>query len=233
MLGDLIELKDPKRIYNPALRGVWVIGDVHGCADQFEQLLYMIRSEDPTGLIFQLGDLIDRGPDLLRPFQLADRFGVFTCIGNHELNFIQEHFEYKQCRSKARMATHQKLKSLTDQESRFVIDRMLQMSNYYDVTLSNGEVWTLSHAPIKKSYQRKEDCGNAGTFCMGNEAYTHDDTLCAHGHMHWDYINIDDQIANGSLTFNVDSGCCYGGELIAVELATKQVLRVPGVKYAT
>jgi serine/threonine protein phosphatase 1 len=75
---------------------VFVVGDVHGCADELKGLLDTVRrlaadSDSPRRLVF-LGDLIDRGPDTLSVLRIwaeddkahgVDR--VDRIIGNHEI----------------------------------------------------------------------------------------------------------------------------------------------------
>jgi serine/threonine protein phosphatase 1 len=62
---------------------MWIIGDIHGCAAELDELLSRIPAEDK--LLF-VGDYIDRGPDsravLDRMIGLAPR-SIFL-LGNHE-----------------------------------------------------------------------------------------------------------------------------------------------------
>lgn len=59
------------------------IGDVHGCAEEFAQLLELIdpREEDR---VIQLGDLINRGPDSHSVIRIARQYKVEAILGNHE-----------------------------------------------------------------------------------------------------------------------------------------------------
>jgi len=214
---------------------VWVIGDVHGCGDAFKKLVADIKKTSPNCIIFQLGDLIDRGPDVLSVFNTVQEHDIKTCIGNHELNFIQEWFGYKQCRSKARRETHDKIRSLPQHEQDIIIDGILKMQNYYTVEVSSA-IWTLSHAPIRTEIDMFEDGGAGNTYCMSTTPYENNiiNKDCVHGHMHWNYRDINQQIADKEQGwYNVDGGACYGGELIALELGSLQVIRKPGVAYAT
>jgi serine/threonine protein phosphatase 1 len=63
------------------------IGDIHGCADEFEELLdkLALRTDDRVVL---LGDLINRGPDSARVIQLARKHATVALLGNHELRLI-------------------------------------------------------------------------------------------------------------------------------------------------
>jgi len=60
------------------------IGDIHGCAFEFEKLIEKL-APDSSDRILLLGDLINKGPDPLRVFDLARRIGARSLLGNHEL----------------------------------------------------------------------------------------------------------------------------------------------------
>ena len=64
------------------------IGDVHGCADEFEALLNKleIRTSDR---IIQVGDLVNRGPDSHRAIDLARQYNIEVILGNHELRLLR------------------------------------------------------------------------------------------------------------------------------------------------
>jgi len=67
---------------------VWVIGDVHGCAIELENLLTKLdlKSGDHALLV---GDLIDRGPDSARVVDLVrSSDNLHTIKGNHEQMMI-------------------------------------------------------------------------------------------------------------------------------------------------
>lgn len=212
---------------------VWCIGDVHGCTDQYEKILLEIKRRTEDCIIYQLGDLIDRGPDLYDVFLLSKIYNVNLLIGNHELNFIQEYFGYKYCRSKARRETHTKLAKLSEQQRDKVLDGMLSMRNYATVE-RYAQVWTLSHAPVIKDILVEEDSGGASSYCMGNQPYTNELKYdkCVHGHQHWNYRDIKSQVDDPEQTWlNVDAGCVYGGELVAIELGTKSIIRIPGTNW--
>lgn len=64
------------------------IGDIHGCADEFEELLSRLA---PTrdDVVVLLGDLVNRGPDSARVIALARRHARVSLLGNHELRLLQ------------------------------------------------------------------------------------------------------------------------------------------------
>ena len=81
----------------PPGQRVYAIGDVHGCADQLEELYALIRRDiaarpGPAITLIHLGDYIDRGPDsagvvarIQRPFGAAETINL---TGNHEDLFL-------------------------------------------------------------------------------------------------------------------------------------------------
>jgi len=87
--------------------GYDIIGDVHGCATQLEELLDTLGYRRTGGsaafrhphrqAIF-VGDLIDRGPEQLRTLEIAramvDAGSARIVLGNHEFNALAYHTEW-------------------------------------------------------------------------------------------------------------------------------------------
>lgn len=76
-----------------------VFTDIHGCKNEFEKLLKIIESKYCISKYIYLGDIIDRGPDVIGCIYLIkDQIGegkdVVLLYGNHELDARndQDHF---------------------------------------------------------------------------------------------------------------------------------------------
>ncbi len=69
------------------VRRVIAVGDVHGCADEFEELIQKLELTRGDRLIL-LGDLVNRGPDSARVIGLARAHAHVALLGNHELRLI-------------------------------------------------------------------------------------------------------------------------------------------------
>ncbi|RJY10248.1 serine/threonine protein phosphatase [Aurantiacibacter aquimixticola] len=91
------EKKERPRV--PKGERVYAVGDIHGCADLFGELIDTIESEiaeaETDGTICRivlLGDLVDRGPDSAGVIDLARRWAkkrdVRILCGNHEEMFL-------------------------------------------------------------------------------------------------------------------------------------------------
>lgn len=63
------------------------IGDIHGCHQEFEDLLGKLNLEKSDRIIL-LGDLINRGPDSARVIALAREHAKLSLLGNHELRLL-------------------------------------------------------------------------------------------------------------------------------------------------
>lgn len=72
----------------------WAIGDLHGCADEFDALLELIEFDQRTDTLWLTGDLINRGPHCLATLRrvhalhqlLGERLQVV--LGNHDLHLL-------------------------------------------------------------------------------------------------------------------------------------------------
>lgn len=72
---------------------VAVFGDIHGCIDEFLELLQIVRDEaGEDTLIVSVGDMIDRGPDSLAVLLwfLDNKDCSDFIIGNHEDKMIRK-----------------------------------------------------------------------------------------------------------------------------------------------
>jgi hypothetical protein len=232
-LSTVIDATDPNA-------SVWVIGDVHGCAEEFERLCQRIVNIEPDSTIIQLGDLIDRGPYFAEVFDVIEKYNVKSTIGNHELNFLLEHHGMKRCNSHARWESHDRMGRLSNDQQERIIQHMQSMYNYIVVHTDEDELinkrWWLSHAPITdvEAMSPNPPVRNAWSYCSRNQPYNDDSfyqslDFAAHGHQHWNYTNVDEQMAlclkGEKSMFNVDGGCVYGGELVAMDILSLTTLK--------
>jgi predicted phosphodiesterase len=63
------------------------IGDIHGCHQEFAELLERLALTKDDRLIL-LGDLVNRGPDTLKVIDLARANRAVSLLGNHELRLL-------------------------------------------------------------------------------------------------------------------------------------------------
>lgn len=224
------------------------IGDIHGCADEANKLIDLIREDasmrNRLPMMIQHGDFIDRGPYFAEAFtSIKDCMGI---LGNHEHNFVLERMG-KPCNSSARKESHAKFEALSEQHQKKLMDRLNGLLNFVVVQFwenDNFKDCILSHSPIKnmynyRNYSMEYQKGSAGYYCM--QSYDIDDermkkctpmieTDFVYGHQSWAYTDINEQIARQegrqARHYNIDSGCVYGGQLTALRLRDRGVLQV-------
>ena len=54
----------------------WVVGDLQGCAREFEALLRAIRFDAGRDELWSVGDLVNRGPESLETLRLWRELGL-------------------------------------------------------------------------------------------------------------------------------------------------------------
>jgi bis(5'-nucleosyl)-tetraphosphatase (symmetrical) len=63
----------------------WVVGDIHGCAREFGDLLGAIRFDPAKDELWSVGDLVNTGPDSLGALRIWRDAGGRAVIGNHDI----------------------------------------------------------------------------------------------------------------------------------------------------
>lgn len=66
----------------------FVVGDVHGCADELDDLLRTLAFGRGDRLVF-VGDLVAKGPDSAGVVDRAREIGALAVVGNHELPVLR------------------------------------------------------------------------------------------------------------------------------------------------
>eukprot|EP00656_Telonema_subtile_P020091 TRINITY_DN21259_c0_g1_i1.p1 TRINITY_DN21259_c0_g1~~TRINITY_DN21259_c0_g1_i1.p1 ORF type:complete len:279 (+),score=54.38 TRINITY_DN21259_c0_g1_i1:592-1428(+) len=69
-------------VVDPGSR-VMIVGDIHGCCDEFRQLLK--KHHRRTDTLILAGDLVNKGPKSVQVVQLAREMGALAVLGNHEV----------------------------------------------------------------------------------------------------------------------------------------------------
>ncbi|MGA2447486.1 MAG: metallophosphoesterase family protein [Polyangiaceae bacterium] len=68
-----------------------IVGDLHGCAAELEDLLSNVGFQPRADRLVLVGDVVARGPDSHRAVALARRLGATWIRGNHEQKLIAAH----------------------------------------------------------------------------------------------------------------------------------------------
>lgn len=65
------------------------IGDVHGCADELNRIIDSFGFVRGTDTLYQTGDIINKGPDMIGAMKTIQDLGILTVRGNHEEHLIR------------------------------------------------------------------------------------------------------------------------------------------------
>jgi protein phosphatase len=235
-----------------------IIGDIHGCFDELNQLLHHLGYEiavkidgaegphytvhHPGGrkAVF-LGDLVDRGPDtpgvLTLVMSMVEQ-GVALCVpGNHDIKLMRK------LKGKDVRITHGLAESLAQLENKpaafkeKVVSFIDGLISHY--VLNDGKL-VVAHAGMKEPMQGRGS-GKVRDFALFGETTGETDEYGLPVRYNWaaEYRGraavvyghtpvLEPEWLNG--TINVDTGCVFGGKLTALRYPEKELVSVPAAR---
>lgn len=219
-----------------------VIGDIHGCLEEFNELLKLAEFKKGNDRLVLLGDLVDRGPDPVGVVRRAQELRAESVLGNHE----EKHLRYRQHEFKRKNITGYKnpMKPFTGERLKehlaYSEDDWLWM-RCLDFTIDLGD-WVAVHAGFEPGVhwtkQRPDKMIRiryAGP--DGKMKPIHNDTDKPEGTEYWGKLCTEQiNIAHGHMALSMerpvftavegfrklwsraalDTGCCFGGSLSAM-----------------
>lgn len=122
-----------------------VVGDIHGCLEEFDELLRVVEYERGRDRLVLLGDLVDRGPDSAGVVRRAIEVGAESVLGNHE----EWHLRY--CRYAARAAVENYKNPMKLSDAKRAVQETLRDAEWEWIErlpnfLHLGDEWTALHA---------------------------------------------------------------------------------------
>ncbi|MEE4247993.1 MAG: metallophosphoesterase [Kangiellaceae bacterium] len=205
-----------------------VIGDVHGCADEFEELLKALELKS-NDRILQVGDLVNRGPDSKRVIALARAFKIEAILGNHELRLLRAIGQ-----EKPGMLKDYDYPTI-EQLSRKDWDYLEKLPKYiYEPTLNTVIVhggflpntpWEKQSKDTVTSIQVISAKGKAAKRSDEPDAPFWADTWCGEPFVVYGHTPRPNTYERpGSI--GIDTGCVYGGHLTAYIIEDKSLVQV-------
>ncbi|HEY8465040.1 MAG TPA: metallophosphoesterase [Bacillota bacterium] len=231
-----------------------IIGDVHGCFDELQQLLekldyrifegvgkYGFEVDHPENRkIVLLGDLVDRGPKIVPVLKLAMALtssGRAYCLaGNHEDKLLRKLLG-RNVQIKHGLA--ESLRQLAAEPPEFTVTlcNFLQSLPHH-LLLDNGKL-VVAHAGMKESYQG-QDFPAVRQFALFGEVTGETDPTGLPVRANWarDYHGqalvvyghtpvIETKWENN--TVDIDTGCVFGGQLTALCYPELRLVAVPAL----
>jgi protein phosphatase len=234
-----------------------IIGDVHGCGDELEELLRQLGYAEtsfgegraythPQGrkAIF-LGDLVDRGPRILDAVQIVRNMvhcGVALCVpGNHDMKLLRK------LRGRNVQITHGLADTLAEIDAlppetrdalcKELADFLDSLVSHY--VLDDGKL-VVAHAGMKEEMQGRGS-GRVRDFALYGETTGETDEFGLPVRFNWaaEYRGSA-MVVYGhtpvpepewlNRTVNIDTGCVFGGKLTALRYPEKEFVSVPAAR---
>jgi protein phosphatase len=224
-----------------------LIGDVHGCADELEELLGTLGyAPDAAGVwrhpegrkaVF-LGDLVDRGPrvpDVLRIAMGMVKAGSALCVpGNHDEKLL------RWLRGKKVRIAHgleQTIEQLERETPEFRFDVNAFLDGLVSHYVLDGGRLVAAHAGLRQEMQGRAS-GRVRSFALYGETTGEMDELGLPVRIDWaaDYrgsamvVYGHTPVAEPrwlNRTINIDTGCVFGGALTALRYPERELVSVP------
>ncbi len=227
-----------------------IIGDVHGCFDELVELLrklgYLVEAEGeeyvvsaPGGrkLVF-VGDLVDRGPDVVKVLRLVSgvvRSGQAFCVpGNHDMKLVRA------LRGKDVKRTHG-LAETMEEVKKEPVEFRTGIASFLDGLVSHyifdeGKL-VVAHAGLKESMHGRGS-GAVREFALFGETTGETDEFGLPIRYNWaaDYRGkalvvyghtpVPEPLWLNN-TLNLDTGCVFGGQLTALRYPERETVSVP------
>lgn len=201
-------------------RTVW-IGDVHGCADELEELLGRLAVGAGDRVVF-VGDLVARGPDSRRVLRIARELGALAVRGNHEQRVLAAHAARSRGERPPRLGpAHQRLLTELGPEDWEQLEalplslefpehgvRVVHAGVVPGVPFEEQQPWALLHIRSLTALGAASDRYSASSWALHYEGPPH----VVFGH------NAQAGLQLAVAATGLDTGCVYGGELTAMVL---------------
>jgi protein phosphatase len=227
-----------------------IIGDVHGCADELEDLLGKLgfeKTDDayshPAGrkAVF-VGDLVDRGPrvlDVLSIVRSMVKFGSALCVpGNHDMKLLKKLYGRDVQITHGLAQTLAEIDALPDDVRepycRSLAEFLDSLVSHY--VFDDGRL-VVAHAGMKEEMQGRGS-GRVRDFALYGETTGETDEFGLPVRCNWaaEYRGSA-MVVYGhtpvpepewlNRTVNVDTGCVFGGKLTAVRYPEREFVSVP------
>jgi serine/threonine protein phosphatase 1 len=210
---------------------VFAVGDVHGCADELEELLASLPLNSDS-VVVMLGDYIDRGPYSRRVIEILmeaqQKHRVVTLSGNHE-EMLREFLDGTNPQRVARFILNggsSTLADFADDHGEWVIPKAhleflenlklwYETDEHFFVHAGVPDVALKELDPVRDRDEllwiRRAFIGNTRKW----------EKRIVHGHTPVNAVEV------SATRINVDTACAYGGFLTAIELPSHRIYSVP------
>lgn len=229
---------------------ILVVGDVHGCLDELDELLRVAGYRPGRDRLVLAGDLVDRGPDPVGVVRRARELRADAVLGNHE----EKHLRYRKHELRRASERGYANPMRTFAEERLAQHHALSSDDWrwlaaLPAWLRLPGRWLVVHAgfeprrPLREQKTpiivRIRDVDERDKFVSGPDPresvpgsvpwatrWRGPDSVVYGHHVHGLEAPRVDRPAPGVQCWGIDTGCVFGGRLTALVLPTCEVIQV-------
>lgn len=234
-----------------------VVGDIHGCLEEFEELLKTLQYNKEKMRLILLGDLLDRGPDPVGCIRKARELGVECIQGNHEEKHLRWHKHELKSKLTGKDNPMRPLapeallanQSLSDEDWKWLesLPVKIHLDHYWWALHGGCEPrFTLDKQDPKQIIRVRyvDENGKAkplnpdksqpeGTSYWTEKWNGPESIIYGHCVHNLEKPRIDfrpSSLIEKPFCIGIDTGCCFGGHLTAAVFNTPEFIHVTGTK---
>ena len=235
---------------------IYAVADIHGCYEEFLQLLDKINFTDEDEM-YIVGDMVDKGPDPIKLVQdLMMRPNVYPILGNHDFAVITVLRKFNAEITEENVETHLRTEDMQnymhwladggpttakqftelDREDRQAVLDYLEDSATYEEVTAGGRDYVLVHAGLNNfSPDKALDEYHFSDLTLYRPDYSKryfEDKYVVTGHTPTFKIRPDGEplVYEEHGHIAIDCGCIYGLKLAAYCLDTQEVFYVDSLQ---
>lgn len=226
-----------------------VVGDVHGCLDELDDLLRLVELRAGFDRLVFVGDLLDRGPDPIGVLRRARELGGHSVLGNHEATHLRwarheawrrrdpSHRNPVRPLPPERLADHRRL-TASDLAWLAALPAVLRLDRHWAVIHGGLSPRRRLDAQVPDEVIRMRLVDGEGNMVAQRRAtipphlapwatrWVGPESIIYGHHVHGlDEPRVDEP-APGVRCVGLDTGCCYGGRLSALVLPCEEIVSV-------
>lgn len=209
---------------------VIAIGDVHGCAAEFTELLNVL-SPQKDDFIIQLGDMINRGPDSAAVLKIVRENNILPLLGNHERRLLR--YRWSRDSSVLKKYDHETIASLTAKDWEF-LENLRPFYYHEDLKAvfvhggfnpNSSQIWREQPVSVMTNIQVVDEDGRPSKRSQapnGTPWSVHwkGPPFVVYGH------TPRPEVHRQPAAIGIDTACVYGGHLTACILPDCEIVQV-------
>lgn len=207
-------------------RKLLFIGDLHGCADELQDLLCVVKSKYDTSefLPIFVGDLVNKGPKSIETLHAVRHMEHYSVRGNHDESTLRHAIQYRDVKNYVPSARYMPwVCQLSEHDIMYLqeLPYTISIPSFNALVVHAGLVpnvplneQTVTDMIIMRNLIRKAD-GSYKSAELANEGDPWGSLWPGPGHIYFGHDAIR-KLQKHEFATGLDTGCVYGFDLTAV-----------------